>query len=235
MNVYVFDVDGTLTPSRLQIDNEFRQFFLNWMRNKKVIFVTGSDKEKTIEQIGYDVWKSASACLQCAGNHIFINDEEVYKLDWTPSEELINFAIDVVRKSKYHTKTSNFVEPRIGLLNVSIVGRNCTQQQREDYFKWDSETGERDLIVNQIHERFPDMEASSGGQISIDIHPKGKNKSQAKDWILNKWPNAIIHFFGDKMAKGGNDFDLAEVLHSPHTNHSVKDWKDTYEKLKTIK
>ena len=45
---YIFDIDGTLTPSRLKIDPEFEQFFLEWMKDKKVYFVTGSDKDKTI-------------------------------------------------------------------------------------------------------------------------------------------------------------------------------------------
>ena len=45
---YIFDIDGTLTPSRLPIDPEFEKFFLEWMKDKKVYFVTGSDKDKTI-------------------------------------------------------------------------------------------------------------------------------------------------------------------------------------------
>ena len=32
---YLFDVDGTLTPSRLPIDKDFEQFFLKWMKDKK--------------------------------------------------------------------------------------------------------------------------------------------------------------------------------------------------------
>ena len=44
--IYLFDIDGTLTPSRLKIDPEFEQFFLQWMKDKEVIFVTGSDKDE---------------------------------------------------------------------------------------------------------------------------------------------------------------------------------------------
>jgi phosphomannomutase len=82
MKVYVFDVDGTLTPSRLTIDPNFKKFFLEWMKNKKVIFVTGSDKDKTIEQIGLDVWNEADACMQSCGNHIFVKGEEVSRNPW---------------------------------------------------------------------------------------------------------------------------------------------------------
>ena len=47
---YIFDVDGTLTPSRLKMDKEFAKFFRNWIANKQVYLLTGSDHDKTIEQ-----------------------------------------------------------------------------------------------------------------------------------------------------------------------------------------
>ena len=56
MTNYIFDIDGTLTPSRLPIDKEFKKWFINWCENKNIYFVTGSDKDKTIEQIGMDMW-----------------------------------------------------------------------------------------------------------------------------------------------------------------------------------
>ena len=85
-----------------------------------------------------------------------------------------------------------------------------------------------------INESFPELEASVGGQISIDIHPKGANKSQAKDWILEKFDIDCIYFYGDKLQPGGNDYDLAKVLQSPHKSFEVKDWKDTYRHLQNI-
>ena len=42
---FLFDIDGTLTPSRSVIDKDFKIFFLKWMENKSVYLVTGSDKE----------------------------------------------------------------------------------------------------------------------------------------------------------------------------------------------
>ena len=69
--IYLFDIDGTLTPSRLRIDPEFEQFFLQWMKDKEVIFVTGSDKDKTIEQVGEKIWTSASRIYQSCGNAVY--------------------------------------------------------------------------------------------------------------------------------------------------------------------
>ncbi len=35
-NIYLFDVDGTLTPAKEKIDPRFAKAFLTWMKNKEV-------------------------------------------------------------------------------------------------------------------------------------------------------------------------------------------------------
>ena len=52
---YVFDVDGTLSESRQTIQLDFRLWFLKWMKDKNVFIVTGSDRAKTLEQIGHEI------------------------------------------------------------------------------------------------------------------------------------------------------------------------------------
>jgi hydroxymethylpyrimidine pyrophosphatase-like HAD family hydrolase len=54
-DVYLFDVDGTLTNSRSLIDPDFKEFFLNFIANHNVCIVTGSDYSKTLEQLGEDI------------------------------------------------------------------------------------------------------------------------------------------------------------------------------------
>ena len=45
---FIFDVDGTITPSRCEIDNDFAVFFSDFCANNNVYLVTGSDREKNI-------------------------------------------------------------------------------------------------------------------------------------------------------------------------------------------
>ena len=49
---FIFDVDGTLTPSRGKMDYEFKLWFLNFIKQNPVALVTGSDLQKTVEQLG---------------------------------------------------------------------------------------------------------------------------------------------------------------------------------------
>ena len=60
---------------------------------------------------------------------------------------------------------------------------------------------------------------SFGGEISIDIYEKGKDKSQVIDRISG---NNI--FFGDKCFQGGNDHKIA--LKSDRYHH-VDGWQET--------
>ena len=105
------------------------------------------------------------------------------------------------------------------MVNFSVVGRDCSVMERENYFKWDDECGERKSIVSFIKEEWPELDASSGGQISIDIHIKGRDKSQVIDRISG---NNI--FFGDKCFQGGNDHKIA--LKSDRYHH-VDGWQET--------
>ena len=231
---YLFDIDGTLTPSRLRIDPEFEKFFLDWMKNKDVIFVTGSDKDKTIEQVGEKIWTNVKRAYQSCGNAVYEGGKLIRQLDFKLDTELQRMLFTFKASSDWRHHHGNHIEERIGLVNYSTVGRNCDQSSRNAYYDWDRLQGERKLFCKIIENTFPELEATVGGQISIDIYPKGKNKAQVLDDIIGP-----ITFFGDKCEFGGNDYPIVERLGqlNEETNlactiHRVKDYKDTWEILK---
>ena len=50
-NIYMFDIDGTLTPSRLPMTQEMEDMFTPFCENNKVFLVTGSYMVKVKEQV----------------------------------------------------------------------------------------------------------------------------------------------------------------------------------------
>ncbi len=234
--IYLFDIDGTLTPSRLRIDPEFEQFFLQWMKDKEVIFVTGSDKEKTIEQVGEKIWTNASRIYQSCGNAVYQGGYLIHKNQFDLDPELKKLLLEFIMLSDCPKQFDNHIEERIGLINFSTIGRSCPQEAREEYYKWDIQVKERETFCNKIEERFPELEATIGGQISIDIYPKGQNKAQ----VLEDLVGDHITFFGDKCEPGGNDYPIVAELEKQFEEnnrhsvvHRVKDYKDTWNILKT--
>jgi phosphomannomutase len=129
------------------------------------------------------------------------------------SEADINHVINILLKTAANThtkvKTGTFVEWRESQINFSVVGRNCSQAQREDYVKWDKKSGERKKIIDQLREEFKGWGLSFrlGGQISIDVTREGWDKSYAFE-NMNETPDQCI-FFGDKICPDGNDLDIA--------------------------
>lgn len=230
---YIFDIDGTLTPSRLPIDEDFKKSFLNFCNQKKVWLITGSDKSKTIEQVGEEIWNKVDRVYQCCGNQVWSKGDLMKQNDWELTIEMRYLLEQFLESSQYSHRFGNHIEERVGLVNFSVVGRNCSQEQREDYFKWDEENLERLEFAREIKEKFPDMDASVGGQISIDIHPLGLDKGQIIDDVKGNFS-----FFGDKLEEGGNDYPiLLENTKRGLVGNEffyIESWKDTRNLLYSI-
>ena len=212
--IYIFDVDGTLTPSRLRMTEEFAKFFDEWSSKNKYYLVTGSDLEKTKEQLPIAYIDRAKSIFTCCGNQQWIKNELVYDNKFKVTKKLNKLLGTIMSNSQYPYRYGNHIEDRGSMVNFSIVGRDCTQEQREEYFEWDKQSLERKIIANAIKEKFPDLDAVIGGQISIDIYPKGKDKSQILDIIEQERlvkPDEYI-FIGDRTKKGGNDYPLAKLM-----------------------
>ena len=44
--IYIFDVDGTLTPSRRKMTEDFLEFFNGWSKRNDFYLVSGTDLDK---------------------------------------------------------------------------------------------------------------------------------------------------------------------------------------------
>lgn len=225
MNKFIFDVDGTLTPSRGKIDPKFKEFFNQFCRSNPVYLVTGSDKPKTVEQIGEDTYNLCYTVYNCNGNDVWQSNKHIRTNEWVLPLEAYNFLEKFLFESEFSLRTGLHFENRPGMCNFSIVGRNANDIERKEYVVFDSKSNERVTIASDFNTRFPELEAKVGGETGIDISPKGFDKSQiVKDFD----PKDQLWFFGDRMDKGGNDYPLAQVIHN---KREVACWQSTWEYL----
>ena len=212
---FIFDVDGTLTPSRKVMDPKFYEFFQEWGRKNSFYLVSGSDLPKLKQQMA-ELDSLADGIFTCCGNEFWVNDELQYQNTFTPPNTLLTYLGEQLRMNDYPVKAGNHIENRGSMINFSIVGRNCTTAQRHDYFEYDKLTDERKGIANYINREFPELEAVIGGQISIDIYPKGYDKAQVlqhiKLWKRDKKDRLKYIFIGDRTMPGGNDYPLAQLM-----------------------
>lgn len=223
---YVFDVDGTLTPSREKIDPEFHDFFLNLCKKQTVYLVTGSDYAKTLEQLGHDICYAVEGVFNCSGNMLTRRDVVVYTNDFELLDTERIMLETELRFSAFPVRTGNHIEKRIGAVNFSIVGRNATKAEREQYKVWDEATFERKRICDYLNRMARRFECVIGGETGVDIFLKGKDKSQIAQYVKP------FVFFGDKCEVGGNDHTIFKLADN---GYHVKDWQETYRILKAMR
>lgn len=226
---YVFDVDGTLTPSRKRMNKHFAVWFSKFCEREEVYLVTGSDRPKTIEQVGDYIYHACKLVYNCSGNDVYHRDQNVKRNEWTLPELARTFLISCEYESDFSIRTGNHIEERPGMVNFSVVGRNATVKQRKEYVDFERHNNERKKIADAFNMMFPDLQANIGGETGLDIGPKGADKSQ----ILGDFKGSEVYFFGDAMHEGGNDYAL-KIANKYGKNFQVKDWKDTWEKLKGL-
>jgi len=225
MTTFLFDVDGTLTDARRTIDPEFEQYMLDFVQKHHCVIVTGSDRPKTLEQIGERLTNSFARVYHCSGNHVFEGNTEISRTDWSLNAEQIEFLEQELKHINYSEPTGNHIEQRVGTANVSIVGRNADWDQRARYVEWERINCARQLIAIAYNEQFDDSIAQVAGETSIDIFKIGCDKKQAVD----QQKDTTI-FFGDNCFPGGNDHTAAQACNVYH--QIDRGYKQTWQILK---
>ncbi|KAI9320956.1 eukaryotic phosphomannomutase [Dichotomocladium elegans] len=237
--IVLFDVDGTLTAARLGVTQEVLDTLAE-LRKKVVIgFVGGSDLQKQVEQLGPNVLNNFDYCFAENGLTAYRLGEKLSSqsfIGWIGDEEynkLVKFILHYIADLDIPKKRGTFIEFRNGMINVSPIGRNCSQEERIEFEKYDLQHGIRAKFVEDLKAAFPHLALtySIGGQISFDVFPTGWDKTFCLRHV-QKDGFKKIHFFGDKTTKGGNDYEI--YSHPDVTGHSVTSPKDTMTILKKL-
>jgi phosphomannomutase len=235
-NCLVFDVDGTITPSRDKIDPAYAEVLLELSKKVDIYFLTGSDFAKTKEQLG-DLTKVVKGSYQCAGNELWVNDELVQSVpEFTMSNSaMLKWCKQRLAESPFPVRTGKkHIDLRPGMMNFSIIGRGCTKKQRQQYIKYDEKTNEREQLARDFNEVFHSYSAQIAGETGIDVCEEGRDKGQVYKPLQEVY-NSII-FFGDDTQEGGNDFPFAKQIQSfPHRCFHVSGPEETFELLEGIK
>jgi phosphomannomutase len=240
--IYIFDMDGTLTPSRREMTPDFEEFYSTWAKHHTFFLVSGSNLEKIKEQVPQYILDLSEGVFTCGGNQLWLDGKLSYNHEFKPEEDLINFLKEKLSNSPYPVRAGNHIEDRGSMLNFSIVGRDCSLEERLEYFKYDVQSNERSIISDEIIDKWNNLDAVIGGQISIDITPKGMNKSQVLSEVKKFYSDDRYIFIGDRTMEGGNDYPLAKIMHeqknctvfqagAPSAEDGYKDTQFILEKL----
>ena len=121
--IYLFDVDGTLTPAKSRMNKAFAKEFQEWQEDKLVYIVSGGSFPRIIEQLGSKIVENVQGVFACMGNAYYKRREQerewtlVYENKFKVLSRKVFFKdlTDVINRSSYHTKTGRHYEERTGM------------------------------------------------------------------------------------------------------------------------
>jgi phosphomannomutase len=234
----LFDVDGTLTVPRKKATDDMLQALSTCKAAGYTLgLVGGSDLKKQEEQVGNDVLERFDYVFSENGLLAFHHGKEIHRqslVKWLGNERLMKlckFTLHYIADLDIPVQRGTFFELRNGMVNISPIGRNCSQEERDEFERYDKEHHVREKMIAALTEKFPDygLKYSIGGQISFDAFPIGWDKT----YCLQFCPEAEfdqVHFFGDKTTEGGNDYEI--YTHPRTIGHHVNTYNDTIAILK---
>jgi phosphomannomutase len=159
--------------------------------------VGGSDLVKQREQLGEDVLELFDFVFPENGLAAFQLGKSIGKTSFRDFlgearlKELINFVLLYIANLDIPIKRGTFIEFRNGMLNVSPIGRNCSQEERDEFERYDLANGIRATMVKVLEARFANfgLKYSIGGQISFDVFPIVSSPGTSPMF----WVNANAH------------------------------------------
>lgn len=236
---FIFDVDGVLCDRGQPVDQNFEQWLHEWRQDKDYYLVTGSPRDKVINQIGMSIATNPTIGFHCCGNSMWLAGKETQINHIQLTEQERTHALDFFKASTYFYK-QHFVEDQIlqhrnGSISYSTIRRGAPIEERIAYVKFDKETCERENLIIQFNNMFPRLELFLGGDTSVDIVLRGAHKGQILDYVDDD--ESEIHFFADRIGKYGIDEPLANLMRYRdrfHVHEILEGYNQTWDILKNL-
>jgi HAD superfamily hydrolase (TIGR01484 family) len=250
--VIIFDLDGTLTLSKANLDKEIGKLLCNLLNFKKVAIIGGGDFKQFKKQFlnhfkcnhknlkNLFLFPTNSSSFYKFENNRF---KKIYELKLKPQEvKKIHNAFKKTFKEfsyKHPKKTyGQIIENRKTQITFSALGQKIVEKLKNRGItlkqKWNLKNNQlRIKMAKFLQKLLPEFEVKLGGLTSIDITKKGIDKAYGIKQISKnlKIPIKEMVFIGDALFYGGNDYEAkkTKILCLP-----VKNIKETKNLIKTI-
>ena len=250
----VFDLDGTLTESKTDMDSEMAELLGELLKNKKVAVIGGGkfgmfEKQLLAKLPDSDNLKNlflfpatATVFYRYVDDNPAIEDKGGAGWRFVYSHDLTSDQKDRILKAFEQTFTElnytqsaqiygELIEDRGSEITFSALGQQAPLDLKE---KWKEEHTDLKLkITETLQKHLPDMEVRAAGYTSIYVTHKGIDKEyglkQIRDRLGLSFDDMI--FIGDALFEGGND---SAALRTGIPCFSVRDPTETKELIKYL-
>lgn len=225
MELFVFDLDGTLAESKISIDREMEGLFCALLTKKKVAVIGGGKRSQFFYQLVGHL-----SCRSTLFSRLFIfptNATQFYRYrkgtGWTKIYEHALRKNEILRIRRAFRDTFQEVgyvnpkktygpvlENRGTQVTFSALGQKAPVALKT---KWNATRDARPELMRALEKRLPDFEVRRGGLTSIDVTRKGIDKAYGIAQIEThlRVPRSRMLFVGDAIYPGGNDYAVIQA------------------------
>jgi HAD superfamily hydrolase (TIGR01484 family) len=237
----VFDLDGTLAPSKSALNEDTASLLHDLLGVVKVAVISGGAwpqfEKQLLSDIPHDDSLANLSLLPTCGTKFFqyAGDwKQVYSEDLTAGqkEKIINSIKSATEKAGFHTEKvwGEIIEDRGSQITFSALGQQAPLEEKE---KWDADFSKRKRITAILETLIPEFSIRMGGATSIDVTKPGIDKAygirKLRD-ILHISVKEMV-YIGDALFPGGNDYPAEQA---GVVSISVRGPSDTNLVIKTI-
>jgi HAD superfamily hydrolase (TIGR01484 family) len=242
-SLVIFDLDGTLAPSKQPMGTEMAELIGHLITKIKVAVISGGGYPQFETQLLRSFPNDSAGftnlyLLPTSGTRLFAWKGlwvEQYSEHLFPKEkELIMTSLNAALNASGYVKPVKpygpIIEDRGTQITFSGLGQEAPLQEKE---VWDPTREKRERIVEELKPRLPSFDIRIGGMTSIDITRRGINKAYGIHKLEEflKTPIERMVFVGDALFYGGNDYpakstgvDCVQVSGPEETKELVKGW-----------
>ena len=220
MKVIIFDLDDTLSNSKLPIDKEMSSLITALLNNYTIAIVSGCNYYQFEQQLL--PYLEPEAKLQnlflfpANATQMYLvypkpvqlykeNLDEILKHKIIKAIKLATTGIDIPWEDSY----GEIIEDRGSQITFSALGQEAPINLKN---MWDTDRKKRTAICRRLLPLLPECDTSLGGKTSIDIFLKGRDKSYAAHKLENMGFNkSEMLFIGDALFEGGNDYPMKKA------------------------
>jgi phosphomannomutase len=238
----VFDLDGTLAPSKGAIDPEMATLLTGLLAVVRVAIISGGALPQFQTQVIAHLAAGAAladlSLLPTCGTRFLVYENGDWKLlyaenfsaaEKTKIIDALNAAVDS-SGFKAETTWGEAIEDRESQITYSALGQAAPLEAKE---KWDPDFAKRKKIKSLLDPMLPDFAVNLGGSTSIDITKPGIDKAYGIRKLRDvlKIEIAEMLYVGDALFPGGNDYP---VRSTGATCIQVRDPNETKRVIETV-
>jgi HAD superfamily hydrolase (TIGR01484 family) len=217
----VFDLDGTLAPSKSSLDREMSSLLHDLLEVVKVAVISGGAwlqfEKQVLSNIPQDGRLVNLSILPTCGTQFFQYTgqwKRLYAEDFTAEEKekIINSLNKAVETAGFMPTKSwgEIVEDRGSQITYSALGQ---QAPLEEKVKWDADFAKRKKIKIILDTLIPEYSVRLGGATSIDVTKPGIDKAYGIGKLRDILgiPVSEMIYVGDALFPGGNDYPAIQA------------------------